>query len=146
MKTVAVKPMRCEFATEGLLWIGRIATGVGIILYNPKKKIAAGVHVLRGYSQGRSADNPAYYADTALEHVMSELKKREAEQPLSVAIAGGAALLGSGEGDHIGSRLVAAVKDVLSRYSLQVKMEGIGGMKLRTMILNIDEGKIKISK
>jgi chemotaxis protein CheD len=146
MKTVAVKPMRCEFATEGLLWIDRIATGVGIILYNPTKKIAAGVHVLRGYSQGRPADNPAYYADTALEHVIDELKKREAARPLSVAIAGGAALLGSDKDDHIGARLVSAVRDVLSRHSLQVKMEGVGGMKLRTMILNIDEGKIKITK
>jgi chemotaxis protein CheD len=137
--------MRCEFATEGLLWIDKIATGVGIILFNPQKKIAAGMHVLRGISHGRAVDNPAYYADTALEYVMDEFRKRGAGQPISVAIAGGGAMLSSGDGDNIGARLVATVKTVLSRHNLSVKLEGVGGTKLRTMILNIDEGKIRIS-
>ncbi|MFA5653607.1 MAG: hypothetical protein WDA72_05805 [Desulfomonilia bacterium] len=137
--------MKCEFATEGLLWIDKIATGVGIILFNPSKKLAAGMHVLRGSSQGHVTDNPAYYADTALEHVIAEFKKRGADSRISVAIAGGASMLGSGEEDNMGARLVAAVKGILSRHNLTVKLEGIGGTKLRTMILNIDEGKIKIS-
>ena len=41
MKTTAVKPMRCEFADEGVLWFDKIATGVGVILYNPEHKFAA---------------------------------------------------------------------------------------------------------
>ncbi len=145
MKTTAVRPMKCEFATEGLLWIDKIATGVGIILFNPSKKLAAGMHVLRGLSQGRVTDNPAYYADTALEYVIAEFKKMGADRQISVAIAGGAAMLGSGEDDNMGARLVTAIKSILSRYNLTVKLEGVGGTKLRTMILNIDEGKIKIS-
>ncbi len=52
MKTTAVKPMRCEFADEGVLWIDKIATGVGVILYNPQHKFAAGFHVLRGNPKG----------------------------------------------------------------------------------------------
>lgn len=52
MKTTAVKPMKCEFAEEGILWIDKIATGVGVILYNPQRKFAAGFHVLRGQSRG----------------------------------------------------------------------------------------------
>jgi chemotaxis receptor (MCP) glutamine deamidase CheD len=137
--------MKCEFATEGLLWIDKIATGVGIILFNPQNKLAAGVHILRGLSQGRGMDNPAYYADTALGYVIDEFKKRGADRQISVAIAGGSAMLGSGEGDNIGTRLVATIKTLLSGHNLSVKLEGVGGTKLRTMILNIDEGKIKIS-
>jgi len=145
MKTTAVKPMRCEFATEGLLWIDKIATGVGVILFNPHIKLAAGVHILRGHSQGRAMDNPAYYADTALSHMLDEFKKRGSDRQISVAIAGGSAMLGSPEAENIGTRLVSTIKTLLSGHNLSVKVEGVGGTKLRTMILNIDEGKIKIS-
>ena len=88
MKTTAVKPMKCEFAAEGLLWIDKIATGVGIIVFNSKNKMAAGIHVLRGVSQVKDPKNPAYFADTAIEYVLDEFKKRQAHEGLSVAISG----------------------------------------------------------
>jgi chemotaxis receptor (MCP) glutamine deamidase CheD len=37
------------------------------------------------------------------------------------------------------------VKEILADKKLDVKIENIGGTKHRTMILNVDEGKIKIS-
>lgn len=145
MKTIVVKPMKCEFADGGLLWIDKIATGVGVILFNPQHKFAAGFHVLRGLSKGQKADNPAYFADTAVEYVLQEFSKKGIPANLSIAIAGGASLLeGSDKGD-VGATLVKAVKDALAAKKLSVKLENIGGTKLRTMILNVDEGKIKIS-
>lgn len=137
--------MRCEFASEGLLWIDKIATGVGIILFSSKHKFAAGIHVLRGACQGEAPENPAYFADTAVEYALREFNKRGVGGQLSVAIAGGASMLSSGDGENVGARLVAAVKKELAMHNLQVKVEGTGGTRLRTIILNIDEGKIKIS-
>lgn len=64
---------------------------------------------------------------------------------VSVAIAGGASLLAGSGQDEVGSALVNQVKDILAGRKLSVKLENIGGTRLRTMILNIDEGKIKIS-
>ena len=145
MKTTAVKPMRCEIATEGLLWIDKIATGVGIVLFSPRHKTAAGIHVLRGLSQGVVPENPAYYADTAIQHVLEEFRKRGVQGQISVAIAGGAVLLSSGDSDHLGARLVSGIKGFLAEKNLPVKLESVGGSRLRTIILNIDEGKIKIS-
>ena len=145
MKTTAVKPMNCEFATEGLLWIDKIATGVGIILFSSRHKVAAGIHVLRGNSQGKSVENPAYYVDTAIEYVVKEFKKKDALNGLSIAVAGGASLMSSPEKEKTGSNLIGIVKEVLARQNLSVKIERVGGTKLRTMVLNIDEGKIKIS-
>ncbi len=145
MKTISVKPMKCEFADEGLLWIDKIATGVGVILFNPQHKFAAGIHVLRGPSKGQKVDNPAYFADTALEYALQEFTKRGIPLTISVAIAGGASLLASSEKSEVGSFLVAQVKDILMNKQLSVKIENVGGTKLRTMILNVDEGKIKIS-
>jgi chemotaxis receptor (MCP) glutamine deamidase CheD len=77
MKTTAVGPLKCEFAEEGVLWIDKIATGVGIILYNPQHKFAAGVHVLRGLSRGQRVDQPGYFADTAMEYVIQEFSRRD---------------------------------------------------------------------
>lgn len=145
MKTTVVKPMKCEFAEEGVLWIDKIATGVGVILYNPQHKCAAGFHVLRGQSKGQRADSPGYFADTALEYAIQEFIRRGIPLNVSIAIAGGASLLASSEQDAVGSTLVNQVKEILSGRKLSVKLENIGGTKLRTMILNIDEGKIKIS-
>lgn len=137
--------MKCEFASEGLLWIDKIATGVGIIVFNSGKKMAAGIHVLRGVSRNRDPENPAYFADTAIEYVLDEFKRRDAEEGLSVAIAGGAAMLDCQGSENVGINLVSDVKEILGSKRLSIKLEGIGGSKLRTMILNIDEGKIKIS-
>jgi chemotaxis protein CheD len=137
--------MNCEFASEGLLWIDKIATGVGIILFNPSNKLAAGVHILRGLSQGKEAENPAYFADTAIDYVLKEFRSKGMNGQISVAIAGGASMLSSGQADNIGEQLVRTVKSLLSKNNLQIKLEGVGGNRLRTMILNIDEGKIKIS-
>jgi len=137
--------MKCEFASEGLLWIDKIATGVGIIIFNSRNKLAAGIHVLRGISPGRAHNNPAYFADTAIEYVLKEFKNKGALNGISIAIAGGASMLSSSEKEDVGSNLVAVVKEILRKNNLLVKVEGVGGTKLRTMILNIDEGKIKIS-
>jgi chemotaxis receptor (MCP) glutamine deamidase CheD len=145
MKTIVVKPMRCEFADEGLLWIDKIATGVGVILFNPQYKFAAGFHVLRGFSKGRGTDNPAYFADTAIEFAIQEFINKGIPLNVSIAIAGGASLLESADNGDVGSTLVNAVKEALAAKNLAVKLENIGGTKLRTMILNVDEGKIKIS-
>jgi hypothetical protein len=41
--------------------------------------------------------------------------------------------------------LVQTVKDILSARNLSVKLESVGGTKIRSISLNVDEGKIKIS-
>lgn len=137
--------MKCEFAEEGILWIDKIATGVGVILYNPQRRFAAGFHVLRGKSKGQRADSPGYFADTALDYTIQEFSRRGVPLTVSVAIAGGASLLASQVQDEVGTALVHQVKEILAGRKLDVKLENIGGTKLRTMILNVDEGKIKIS-
>jgi chemotaxis receptor (MCP) glutamine deamidase CheD len=145
MKTVAVKPMACEFAEEGVLSIDKIGTGVVAIFFSSQNRFAAGFHVLRGHSKGRSAGIPGYFSDTAVEYVIQEFTKRGIPLNLSIAIAGGASLLESSEKSEIGTTLVDAVKEAIAAKRLSIKMESTGGAKIRSMVLNIDEGKIKIT-
>ena len=144
MKTIIVKPMKCDFTDEGILWIDKIATGVGVILFNAQHKYAAGFHILRGLSKGQKVETPASFADTAIEYAIQEFAKKGIPLNISIAIAGGASLLEGGDTD-VGSALVKSVKEALATRNLAVKLENVGGKKLRTMILNVDEGKIKIS-
>ncbi len=118
---------------------------MGVILYSPEHRCAAGFHVLRGVSKGQKVDNPGYFADTALDQAIQEFIRRGIPLRVSVAIAGGASLLSSTGAQDVGSVLVRQVKEILAERKLGVKLENVGGTKLRTMILNIDEGKIKIS-
>jgi chemotaxis receptor (MCP) glutamine deamidase CheD len=145
MKKISVGAMGCEFTSEGLLCIEKIAAGVGVIFFNPHHKFAAGFHVLRGNSKGQSVGKPGYFADTAVEYVIQEFTKRGIPLNLSIAIAGGASLLGSSDMGKLGSVLVQTVKDILSARDLSAKLESVGGTKIQSIFLNVDEGKIKIS-
>jgi len=144
MKKYSVKPMGCEFASEGLLCIEKIASGAGVVFFNPQHKFAAGIHVLRGISEGNWPGNPCYFADTAVDHVIGEFKKQGIPLHLSIAIAGGASLLAVSNTGAPGSSVVQALKDVLAERNLSAKLESVGGTKIRSIFLNVIEGKIKI--
>jgi chemotaxis receptor (MCP) glutamine deamidase CheD len=147
MAETNVTLLRCEIATSGLLKIDQIGSGVGVILYSPSHKTAAGLHILAPRSGSNASKNPVMCADTAIPYVMAELGRRGLKPPLSVAIAGGAVLLkrqaDSGRSQQL--QLVEAVKEALKRAGLSVKIEETGGTKIRSMTLNIDEGKIRVA-
>ncbi len=144
VKTTVVYPMKCEFASKGILRIDNIAAGVGVIMFNAAGRQAAGIHILRGESPGIIPKNPAYYADTGIAFMLEHFKKQSPNLQVSIAMVGGAKMLAISKKREIGSKVVTAVKDSLAKLRLQVKLEKIGGSKARSMILNIDEGKIKI--
>jgi len=145
MKTTSVGAMKCEVVSEGMLRIDRVSAGVGILIFNRMKRVAVGLHVLRGVSGGREAAHPVYFVDTAIPHALNLLENAGALPPYSVAIAGGASMLGGGKRPSMGQTLVEVVKEHLTTARLRVKLEETGGNGVRSMVLNIDLGKIKIS-
>jgi len=143
MAETSVKIMQCGIASTGLLRIDRIGVGVGVILYSALHKTGAGVNVLAPDSVTPTPENPAKYANTAIPYALDQLKKRGVKPPFSVAIAGGSAMLQSAA--SMGQKLVEAVKDVLKKAHLNTKLDQTGGSKVRSMVLDIDTGKIKIT-
>lgn len=124
--------------------IERIAAGIGIIVFSMPNNLAAGIHVLRGQASSNNPENPAYYANTGLAYILKEFKNRGAAPPFSIAIAGGSSLLskdGAGGGE---SALAKTVKSVLAEFHMKPKIDKTGGCQVRTMILDIAQGKIKI--
>lgn len=145
MADVCVKILECCVADEGVLRIDRIGAGVGIIFFNASLKKAAGLHTLAPHSASQQPKNPVMYANTAIPYVLSELKKSGGPPPYSVAIAGGAVLLGTGNNEGTGHKVVEAVKAALAQAGLTIKLDQTGGSQLRSMILDIDGGKISIT-
>lgn len=137
--------MKCLVADRGLLIIDRIGAGVGIIMYSPAQNIAAGLHVLAPYSDKPAPVNPIRFANTAIPNALFQLQKMGVEAPSSIAIAGGASIPEMPEAADVGPRIVKAVNRAFSKARLKIKLEDTGGPKIRTMILNIDVGKIKIA-
>ncbi|MBN1669911.1 MAG: chemotaxis protein CheD [Kiritimatiellae bacterium] len=145
MPEVNLKPMECGMAGQGILKIERIALGVGVILYSAAHKRAAGAHIVAPVSPTPNPNHPGQYANVAIPHILDGLRQQGVEPPFSVAVAGGATMMAMSAGANLGQKLVAAVKDELQKANLDVKMEDTGGQKIRSMVLDIDAGKIKIA-
>ncbi len=90
MDVVSVRFLQSAVVSSGVLKIENIGSGVGVILFNSERKIAAGLHIMAPSSRAVSAKNPIMYADTAIPYILGELKKKGVGLSLSVAIAGGA--------------------------------------------------------
>ncbi|MEW6665721.1 MAG: hypothetical protein AB1512_10945 [Thermodesulfobacteriota bacterium] len=144
MAETSVKLLECVIASAGLLRIDQIGSGIGVILYSPAKRFGAGLHVLAPLSGRAGTSRPIMYANTAIPYALEELARRGVTPPFSVAIAGGAALLKSQNALGSSRHMVEAVKQALAKANLSVKIEETGGTKLRSMVLDIDEGKIKV--
>ena len=135
--------MQCVFVSSGLLKIDNIAAGVGVVIFSPASGVAVGMHILRAIPPSSTVSNPTYFAATAIPYAVAEIKKREMIPPFSVAIAGGGSMMPSTKGD-VGEKMSTVVKKVLEKTGLAIKIEKTGGSRVRTIILNLDEGKINI--
>ncbi len=144
MQESIVRPMRCVFAKSGMLVIDNIAAGLGIIIYSPAEKLAAGMHILRAFPRdGSAVQDPVYCVSTAIPFVLDTFKEQGIQGPYSIAIAGAGSMLPTDMGD-VGSKLIKTAKESFQQAGLPIKLEETGGARVRRMILHIDDGKIKI--
>ena len=144
MAIASVKFTQCIVVSDGILKIDRIGAGVGVIFYSAPLKKGAGLHILAPHAGSIKPSNPVMYADTAIPHVLDLLEKEGANPPYSVAIAGGAMMLGREKSSNIGGKVVSAVKEALKKTGLNVKIDKTGGSQIRSIFLDVDAGKIKI--
>ncbi len=146
MSETSIKILQFAIASSGSVKIDHIGSGVGVIMYNAAKKTGVGLHILAPDSGAIAVTNPIMYANTAIPHVIGELEKQDVKNPFTVAIAGGAAMLGNeNAADGVGQKVVAAVKDALQKASQPVKDEQTGGAKIRSITLDVETGNITIN-
>jgi chemotaxis receptor (MCP) glutamine deamidase CheD len=140
-----VSLVHCGVSDSGLLKIDRIGSGIGIIIYDNARHIGAGLHVLAAHSGGLKPKNNYMYANTAIPQALTEIGQKGGKAPFSVAIAGGAAMMGGPAEQNPRNNIVVATKEALKQAGLSVTLEQTGGNRTRCMTLDVDAGKIKIT-
>lgn len=111
---------------------------VGIVLYDPIRKIAGLVHVmLPDSTKIINNENKAKFADTGIDALINEMIKIGADKRVLIAkIAGGAqmfAFSNNNEMMRIGERNVEATKLKLQQLGIAIKAEDTGANYGRTI-------------
>lgn len=144
MAETKVKVAKFEVASSGTLKIEQIGAGVGVVLFRPVSKVGAGIHILAPHTDSKGS-NPFMYANTAIPQALEELGKQGVNAGLSVAIAGGASMMGQDDSSGVGPKIVNAVKEALKKAGLVPKLDDTGGRKIRTITVDIGSGHIEIT-
>jgi chemotaxis receptor (MCP) glutamine deamidase CheD len=54
-------------------------------------------------------------------------------------------MLGMQDASNMSGKIIAAVKEALTSVHLDIKIDKTGGNSIRSMVLDIDNGKIKVN-
>ena len=111
---------------------------IGVVLYDPRKKICGMVHVMLPDSTTiKNNDNPAKFADTGIKQLLDQLEKLGvAKSGLSAKIAGGAQMFAFNTNNDmlkVGQRNAESVRKVLAGYNIRIVAEDCGANYGRTI-------------
>lgn len=133
------------------LYTSSLGSCLALVLYDPTIKAAGMVHILLpSHQQYKDKSNPSKFADTAVKHLIKELKKLGASQSnLEAKIAGGSKLGNFMPKDDIfkvGEKNVKAALDELSKYEIPIESKDVLGDYYRTVEFNISKGQLQIKR
>ncbi|MBP1753765.1 MAG: cheD [Firmicutes bacterium] len=122
---------------------------VGIILYDPIRRIAGMVHVmLPDSTKILNNDNKAKFADTGIDLLIKRMMEIGADRRVLIAkIAGGAQMFAFGNNSdmmRIGERNVEATKIKLAQLGISIKAEDTGANYGRTIEFYPENGSLLI--
>lgn len=122
---------------------------VGIVLYDPVRKIAGMVHImLPDSTKILNNENKAKFADTGIDLLISQMLAIGAERKNLIAkIAGGAQMFAFGANNdmmRIGERNVEATKQKLQQLGIGIKAEDTGLNYGRTIEFYPENGALLI--
>lgn len=123
---------------------------VGIVIYDPVKKIAGMVHAMLPYAEEmRDHSNEAKFVNTGILKIIEDLKKMGVLQSRLIAkLAGGAQMFSFGQNNNdllkIGYRNVVSSKEMLQHLGIPIIAEDTGGNFGRTIEFYTDTGMLMI--
>jgi chemotaxis protein CheD len=136
--------------TPQLIRTSGLGSCVGVIIYDLERKLAGMAHIMLPDSSlaKNNGFNPAKYADTAIQKLVSLLIAKGAKlEALKAKIAGGAQMFQytmANDLMRIGPRNVDAVKNELNRLNIRLMSEDVGGNCGRTIEFNPNNGMLLI--
>lgn len=133
---------------SGLLVSHGLGSCVAIILYDPSTQTAGLAHVLlpnESYSRERS--RVAKFAESAVPHLIAEMRRAGARGAMHARLVGGASMFGAlltTTGINMGSRNVAAARAALARAGIAISGEDVGGDFGRTVSVTVADGVVTV--
>jgi chemotaxis protein CheD len=133
---------------DGAIVSHGLGSCVAIVLYDAGARVAGLAHVLLpndNYSRDRS--RPAKFAESAVPHLVAEMRRAGAGGPLTARLVGGASMFGallSGSGVNMGERNVVAAREALARARIPVIAEDVGGDYGRSVVLCVQNGSLTV--
>ncbi|MDP4154932.1 MAG: chemotaxis protein CheD [Bacillota bacterium] len=149
VEKVGIADMRFVKAPDRIRTSG-LGSCVGLVIYDLDKKLAGLAHVMLPESSLSKVTgfNPAKYADTAVEVLVSKLLANGARRyALKAKMAGGAQMFQfatNNEMMRIGPRNVEAIKRELERLKITLITEDVGGNSGRTIEFDPHGGLLSI--
>ncbi len=123
---------------------------IGLALHDAKAGVGGLLHFMlpdSGIDRGRSRDNPWMFADTGIPMLLERLCARGAsKRRLTVRAAGGASMMDQENIFDIGRRNYLAMRKILWKAGVMVHGEAVGGVRSRTVRLEIGSGKFLIQE
>ncbi|WP_035268352.1 chemotaxis protein CheD [Desulfitibacter alkalitolerans] len=144
---VGIADLKVTSSPHHVITLG-LGSCVGIVMFDKFSRVGGMVHImLPDSTQFKNSDNPAKFADTGINLLLRELLRAGGKQSNLVAkIAGGAQMFKGHTSNllNIGERNIKKTKDVLHGLRIPLAAEDTGGNKGRTMILQLDSGKVLV--
>jgi chemotaxis protein CheD len=133
------------------LYTSSLGSCLAIILYDSKIKAAGMAHILLpSHLNYKDKSNPSKFADTAVVHLINELKKIGASPSnLKAKITGGSKLGNLMPKDDIfkvGEKNVKSTELELIKYKIPIESKDILGDYYRTVEFFISENKLQIKR
>lgn len=133
---------------HGSLWSHGLGSCVAIVLYDASTKTAGLAHILlpnENYSRDRS--RASKFADAAVPHLVTEMRRAGARGALTAKIVGGSSMFGSllmTTGINMGARNVASVRAALRLAGINIIAEDVGGDFGRTIAVSVADGTVTV--
>jgi len=143
---VGVADMRISKQSEQVVITHALGSCIGVAIYDPLVKVGGLLHFMLPDSSldvEKSRENPCMFADTGIPRLFRECYRLGAvKHRMQVKVAGGSQVLGGPEHFNIGRRNYAALRKIFLKNNVLIDNEDVGGVKARTMYLEIATGRV----
>ncbi len=137
--------------SPNILYTSSLGSCLALVLYDPVQKIAGMSHILLPYSVMYSNKSMySKFADTAVEHLIKEMKKSGAYSSNLIAKLAGGSKLGNlmpkDDVFRVGEKNVVSATAQLKKHKIPIESKDVGGDYYRTVEFITLENKLKIKR
>lgn len=147
---IQVRMGEVRFSHHGVLACYALGSCVATVLHDETARLGGVAHVVLPGSAPQGSPFPGRYAQQAIDWLAAGMSARGVDpRRCRTYLVGGARLLQLDpphRGTNIGAQNIEAVRSVLKTYGIVHAKEDVGGTQGRTMRLEVETGRVTVSR